>query len=52
MNQAGIDELKAQRNSALDMVANANATIFDLQQALAALQKENEQLKAQNEPKQ
>jgi len=35
MNQAGIDELRAQRNNAMDMLANANAALADLREELA-----------------
>lgn len=34
MNEAGVNELKAQRNNALDLLANANAAIADLREEL------------------
>lgn len=45
MNEAGINELKAQRNNALDLLANANAAIADLREELANARSEIAALK-------
>jgi uncharacterized protein involved in exopolysaccharide biosynthesis len=47
MNEAGVNELKAQRNNALDLLANANAAIADLREELAKAHAEIAALKAQ-----
>jgi hypothetical protein len=40
MNEAGINELRAQRNNALDMLVNANAALADALEELARTQAE------------
>lgn len=45
-----IEQLRQQRNSALDLLANANGRILQLAEALGRAEKELQELRTRHEP--